>query len=642
MELNDLNLNYKVKYIDESEDRWRIYLSEGLKGSLLERYDQMISNSDYQLFIAALKLEYGYRTTKNVEEAFILYKESSLANSQNYLSMARLYDIYRTKEKKFVSNIKKDKNLELIYLFKSFAYLPLSILRGKVSNQKFPLDLPYIIASFMDANKLSDPKKVLSYIDSLKKSKKYNDILSQNDCNLIKGFIEGFYEYQYEEKKENSLNLLVALSLEENLEGISKLIFLYMEKLDNTDEDDKKQIEILKTKIYDLFIILEEKKYYKVYDQYGLFLYNEMRMFDKALQIFEEGYKHHMYECAIYYFHAFTKSDNQIIYEKNFFNTTKFIDIIQCLIDAFIYGKIKVLFDLFDYLYIMKKKYNLYPQITAKYMKYLNEIALLTKSFVDDDNGEENIKKFTRNEIDKVKYGANHALSMIYLYGLTTEVKLHLIKAKYFLKKTREFNEYSQPYYTRLIYKIEKKLFNLGIFEDKRELDKYETLVFKLYRKYKDYKYFGNTYYYYFGKLYEKGIGTEKNKDLARLYYQKGCKSLHSLKDSFIIVYKRYLSLKIINSNRLGNPYRVGNKTYNLNFILSAGNIKIKLQINENMSSYDIKNELYKRRELQNLTISILLYKGNALLDNDKLEKYNVKNDDTITVMVEKPNINFF
>ena len=60
------------------------------------------------------------------------------------------------------------------------------------------------------------------------------------------------------------------------------------------------------------------------------------------------------------------------------------------------------------------------------------------------------------------------------------------------------------------------------------------------------------------------------------------------------------------------------------------------------MSSYDIKNELYKRRELQNLTISILLYKGNALLDNDKLEKYNVKNDDTITVMVEKPNINFF
>ena len=208
MELNDLNLNYKVKYIDESEDRWRIYLSEGLKGSLLERYDQMISNSDYQLFIAALKLEYGYRTTKNVEEAFILYKESSLANSQNYLSMARLYDIYRTKEKKFKSNIEKDKNLELIYLFKSFAYLPLSILRGKVSNQKFPLDLPYIIASFMDANKLSDPKKVLSYIDSLQKSKKYNDILSQNDCNLIKGFIEGFYEYQYEEKKRKFVEFI--------------------------------------------------------------------------------------------------------------------------------------------------------------------------------------------------------------------------------------------------------------------------------------------------------------------------------------------------------------------------------------------------------------------------------------------------
>ena len=92
------------------------------------------------------------------------------------------------------------------------------------------------------------------------------------------------------------------------------------------------------------------------------------------------------------------------------------------------------------------------------------------------------------------------------------------MKAEHFLKKAREKNEYCQPYYTRLIYKIKKKLYNLGVFEDKRELDKYEILVFNLFKKYKDYELYGNTYYYNFGKLYEKGIGTKKNDIMALKY----------------------------------------------------------------------------------------------------------------------------
>ena len=51
-------------------------------------------------------------------------------------------------------------------------------------------------------------------------------------------------------------------------------------------------------------MILEKKKFYKIYGQYGLFLYNEMHIFDKALQIFEEGYKNHDYECSFCCFRA--------------------------------------------------------------------------------------------------------------------------------------------------------------------------------------------------------------------------------------------------------------------------------------------------------------------------------------------------
>ena len=66
------------------------------------------------------------------------------------------------------------------------------------------------------------------------------------------------------------------------------------------------------------------------------------------------------------------------------------------------------------------------------------------------------------SNLDILKYGgAYHALSFIYIYGLTSEVKLHLIKAEHFLKKIREKEEYSQPYYTRLILKLRKNYLNL-------------------------------------------------------------------------------------------------------------------------------------------------------------------------------------
>lgn len=270
MDFDDFNLNYEVKCIDESnnsKDRWKIFLYKGLKTNLKKRFDEMISHSENQLFYAALKLEYGYDVNQNFKEAFLLYKESSSANSKNYLSMARLFDIYRTKDKNFLGLIENDKNLELIYLFKTFAYLPISKFNDNQSYKQFPFDLEYTIACFMDNNNLDDTKKILKYINKLFQSKKYNDILSQDDCNLMKGFIEGYYEYQFLENNTNSINLLLALSLDGNSEAKAKLIYLYLEKLSKLDKNDNKNINILKTKIYDLFVNLEEEKYYKIYSE---------------------------------------------------------------------------------------------------------------------------------------------------------------------------------------------------------------------------------------------------------------------------------------------------------------------------------------------------------------------------------------
>ena len=227
-------------------------------------------------------------------------------------------------------------------------------------------------------------ERTFAYIEELMKRKKYKATISQNDYNLMCSFLEALIG-AYDENDKNSFDALTALSFSGFNEATYKLIIAYLLRLDKLyekDEDDKKEEEILKTKIFDLFLILEKKKYYKAYSEYGLFLYNEMRIFDKALQIFKEGYENNQYNCAYYYFLSFTKSNNQIIYEINHFNPSNFINIFQALIDGFLFGNYEVLHDMFDYLYIIGKKYKLLSQMTNNYMNYINDMAELCFSLL--------------------------------------------------------------------------------------------------------------------------------------------------------------------------------------------------------------------------------------------------------------------
>ena len=365
-----------------------------------------------------------------------------------------------------------------------------------------------------------------------------------------------------------------------------------------------------------------------------------MRMFDKALEIFREGYEHNQYDCAIYFFNSYTKSENLTIYEKNNFNPNKFINIIQPLIDSFILGEIYSINNLFDFIYIIGKKYNLFSQINDKYLKYLNEIAELCLKITDEKLGVDYCKKFSPfNNIPELQRSFYTGLSVIYMYGLTSKVKKNLLKAEKCLINAMKSDERGEPYFTRLIYKIYKKFFNMGVFEDKEELFKLENKVFKLYEKNKDYENYGNSYYYYFGKLYEKGIGVKKDEKMAYSYYLKGIKPLDNLFYIFIIVYRRYSSLKKVNSSKfkIYNPNlnNKDSKKFNVIFRLSFGELNINLSINDNMTINDIKNELYKKPELQNLKIKCLLHQATNLENEEKIGKYKVKENDFIVVIVD-------
>ena len=70
---------------------------------------------------------------------------------------------------------------------------------------------------------------------------------------------------------------------------------------------------------------------------------------------------------------------------------------------------------------------------------------------------------------------------------------------------------------------------------------------------------------------------------MAYYFYLKGIKPLYNLFDSFIIVYKRYLSVKIVNSQKFKcyNPNENNNKKkYNVIFRLRLGEKNIILTFN--------------------------------------------------------------
>ena len=157
----DFSHDYVVKYRNELlKDKWKVFLFEEFKGVLRNRFEELISSSECLNFFKGLKYEYGFGVEKDLNKALEIYINSSGCDSLDYLSMARLFELYKNQEKKF--KIKKDKNLEIIYLLKSFIYCPISVLKERYEKDRFPIDLAYTIASFLDNN---DPKlEIYHYI----------------------------------------------------------------------------------------------------------------------------------------------------------------------------------------------------------------------------------------------------------------------------------------------------------------------------------------------------------------------------------------------------------------------------------------------------------------------------------------------
>ena len=434
-----------------------------------------------QSFLEGICLEYGIiGKSQNKNEAYKIYKDG--ADSKNdYLCMFRLYRIHQCEYKDF--NLEKDKDLEQIYLYKCFAYLPYSIIKGNyfIFNK---INISYIIAVYLDKE---DPhleylNKYMEYLEENKK--KFN--LTTNDIKLMKLVLKAHFKSEEYSKNLNNLNKFLELEKGNTAYYEAQLKFcnFYLDFFKyNCDKD----------KIKKIFENLIKSEYYKASYDYGNFLINNGE-YDLAKNIIKKGMENSQQFCISEYCYIILKeieiskllSDYEIItnFLKNLF--------LSICLEKLNYSSA------FFTLYYIYKHSSFKNELQKDYINLLLEIY---------NNLEKNLKSNTNknnNFDEKYMIEIPMLLGQIYYYGILNKIKpdkskaLEYFKISYKLSKENKYESFQRFIYL-YIYKCRKYLFkNKKIDEKKLNKTKNKLInlyinndylnVFEIYNLYKIYK----------------------------------------------------------------------------------------------------------------------------------------------------------
>ena len=190
----------------------------------------------------------------------------------------------------------KDKDLEQIYLYKCFAYLPYSIIKGNyfIFNK---INISYIIAVYLDKE---DPnlEYLNKYMEYLEENKtKYN--LTTNDIKLMDIVLKAHFKSEAYLTNVNNLKQFLNLDKGDTAYYEAQLKFcnFYLDYFKYKCDKDK-----IKT----IFENLIKSKYYKASYDYGNFLINEGEG-DKAKDIIKLGMENSQQFCISEYCYVILK-----------------------------------------------------------------------------------------------------------------------------------------------------------------------------------------------------------------------------------------------------------------------------------------------------------------------------------------------
>ena len=542
-------------------DNWAETFYHIKKGKMKQRFIELTKSSEYSSFFQGLDYEYGINNCKkDINKAFQIYKKAA-DNFCDPMSMFRMYHIYKKDFKKF--NIEKRRRiLEKFYLFKCLCYSRYPIMK-RMHNMcnRFDVKLEVLI-HFDEEDK--DRQKFQKFIEHLKQNYELYNV-KLDDVNFIEVIIN-IIILQFDEKDINDeLINLSCLVNENNLETIYKYVCL-----NDLLEDEYKEEEFKK---------LYERKYYRSYIDYALFLNDKKRNIE-ALKILMEAKNNGVPYAGFLYFDIYLDNfslDALAQSKFNFSPKSELYNFFQILFDDII---IEGVYSFYEYIFLLKlcfKHFDLEYMLNIYFYDYTKEIVEFLINITKEKDpvlGKKLIEKYFCDEDNYKEY--HLACGVAHYYGIKNVLKRNIDEAYYHINLA--YNCESSPSYKRFcyfylfkinkIYYKEKKLCpskeknkiksnNLLVSESKFNsmkskifLDYYKSLQDKIDN-------LSSSYFYYLSRLYHKKIGNNGNLLMEFICLQRATdyRNKNPGTGSIISFYRKFKAQKILAETKSQSEY---------------------------------------------------------------------------------------
>ena len=245
-------------------------------------------------FLEGISYEYGLmQKSINKTKAFKAYKDGA-DNKYDYFCMYRLHRIFLNDYKIF--NLERNIDLDRLYLYKCFAFLPISII-DKTYFLFNKIDVVYETAVFIEEDDKNEDKefqvfeKFINYLNQNKK--KYN--LTNNDINLIHNVILTIFFSDVIKNKIEYLDCFLNFEKDNGENAYYEAQLKYCNFYLKYSEENSDTSEIK-----EIFNNLIKAEYYKASYDYGNFLMKKGEI-DEAKKIFIKGMENSQQFCLSEY-----------------------------------------------------------------------------------------------------------------------------------------------------------------------------------------------------------------------------------------------------------------------------------------------------------------------------------------------------
>ena len=250
---------------------------EGLSPDFFKLFKENKNLFYSQIFLEGISYEYGlFDKSKDINKAFECYQNGA-DFKYDYLCMYRMHRIFLTDYDEF--GLKRNQDLDRLYLYKCFAYLPFLII-NKIYFLFNKSDIIDEIWNILEKTENSNSAIFDEFMDFLSDYKDQFH-LSNNDIKLMRCVIKN--KFCSDSIKEKIGILDEFLNFEKGDTAYYEAQLKYCNFYLNSSGDKYDKIKI--KNIFDNLIRME---YYKAYYDYGRFLQEEGK-YDEAKNIFKKG-----------------------------------------------------------------------------------------------------------------------------------------------------------------------------------------------------------------------------------------------------------------------------------------------------------------------------------------------------------------